>query len=138
MKMFLGEYKPNFSSDSRVALPKKLREKIQDKSIVLCKGFEKCIFLYNKNDWVVEFNKHLENPITNSRSRDLKRYLYSSASENVIDSQGRFVIPKNLVQYADLDNNIIVIGAGDHIEIWNEKNWTEYINLVSNKIKVYE
>ena len=64
--------------------------------------------------------------------------MYSSASENVIDSQGRFVIPKNLVQYADLDNNIIVIGAGDHIEIWNEKNWTEYINLVSNKIKVYE
>lgn len=134
MKMFLGEYQPNLTDGSRLALPKKLREQILGDEIVLSRGFEKCIFVYDKADWMLETQKQVDNPITDSRTRDLKRYMFSSASDCKLDSQGRLVLPSNLQGYAELSKNITVIGAGDHIEIWNTENWNEYFTKLSNNL----
>jgi MraZ protein len=134
MKMFLGEYQPNLTDGSRLALPKKLREQILGDEIVLSRGFEKCIFVYDKADWMLETQKQVDNPITDSRTRDLKRYMFSSASDCKLDSQGRLVLPSNLQGYAELSKNITVIGAGDHIEIWNTENWSEYFTKLSNNL----
>jgi len=134
MKMFLGEYQPNLTDGSRLALPKKLREQILGDEIVLSRGFEKCIFVYDKADWMLETQKQVDSPITDSRTRDLKRYMFSSASDCKLDSQGRLVLPGNLQGYAELSKSITVIGAGDHIEIWNTENWNEYFTKLSNNL----
>ena len=134
MKMFLGEYQPNITEGSRLALPKKLREQITGDEIILSKGFEKCIFVYDKEDWVTEAQKQIENPITDSRTRDLKRYMYSGASETTIDSQGRVVLPSNLKDYAQIEKKTIVIGAGDHVEIWDFDNWSEHSQKISHNL----
>ncbi len=131
MKMFLGEYQPNITEGSRIALPKKLREQINGEDVILSKGFEKCIFVYDKEDWVSEAQKQIENPITDAKTRELKRYMYSGATETTIDSQGRVVLPNNLKEYAQIDKKTIVIGAGDHVEIWDIENWSEYSQKVS-------
>lgn len=132
--MFLGEYQPNITEGSRLALPKKLREQITGDEIILSKGFEKCIFVYDKEDWVTEAQKQIENPITDSRTRDLKRYMYSGASETTIDSQGRVVLPSNLKDYAKIEKKTIVIGAGDHVEIWDFDNWSEHSQKISHNL----
>ena len=129
--MFLGEYQPNITEGSRIALPKKLREQIRGDEVVLSKGFEKCIFVYDKEDWVTEAQKQIENPITDQRTRELKRYMYSGASETTVDSQGRMVIPGNLKEYANIDKKTVVIGAGDHIEIWDFENWLDHSEKIS-------
>lgn len=134
MKMFLGEYQPNITDGSRVALPKKLRDQIQGDDVVLSRGFEKCVFLYDKNDWVLEAEKQIDSPITDASTRALKRYMYAGASEASIDSQGRIVIPANLKAYANLEKGLAVIGAGDHIEIWDMDAWEEYINSISEEL----
>lgn len=129
--MFLGEYQPNITEGSRLALPKKLREQITGDEIILSKGFEKCIFVYDKEDWVTEAQKQVENPISDARTRELKRYMFSGASETSIDSQGRVVIPNNLKDYAGIDKKTVVIGAGDHVEIWDLDNWSEHSEKIS-------
>jgi len=134
MKMFLGEYQPNITEGSRIALPKKLREQIRGDEIILSKGFEKCIFVYDKEDWVTEAQKQVENPITDLRTREIKRYMYSGASEATIDTQGRIVVPNNLKEYAHIDKKTIVIGAGDHVEIWDFDNWTEHSEKISQNL----
>ena len=132
--MFLGEYKPNITDGSRIALPKKLRDQIQGDAVVISRGFEKCIFIYDKEDWIKEAEKQVDNPITDVKSRDLKRYLYASAIETTIDSQGRIVIPSNLSNYADLSKSTAVIGAGDHVEIWDSKSWDAYLDRISREL----
>ena len=52
--------------------------------------------------------------------------MFSGAVDASIDEQGRFVIPQSLKGYAELDKNIVVIGAGDHFEIWDKRNWENY------------
>jgi MraZ protein len=134
MKMFLGEYQPNITEGSRIALPKKLRDQIAGDEVILSRGFEKCIFIYGKDDWIQEAKKQVDNPITDARTRDLKRYMYASASEAVIDAQGRIVISTGLKQYAGVEKKTAVIGAGDHIEIWDFETWENHLEKISKEL----
>ena len=134
MRMFLGEYQPNITEGSRIALPKKLRDQIRGEEVILSRGFEKCIFVYDKEDWLAESDKQIENPITDSRTRDIKRYMYAGATEAAIDNQGRIVIPSNLTDYADIEKQTAVIGAGDHIEIWDLQSWQQHLEKISGQL----
>ncbi len=132
--MFLGEYQPNITEGSRIALPKKLRDQIHGDDVILSRGFEKCIFLYDKEDWMNEAQKQVENPISDIKTRDLKRYMFASASESAIDSQGRLVLPTTLKGYANIDKKTAVVGAGDHIEIWDADAWLKHLEKISAQL----
>jgi MraZ protein len=134
MRMFLGEYQPNITEGSRIALPKKLRDQIRGEELILSKGFERCVFVYDKEDWVFEAQKQVENPITDSKTRDIKRYMFSGAVEASIDAQGRIVLPSSLKDYAGLDKRTVVIGAGDHIEVWDVDTWRKQSEKISAEL----
>ncbi len=134
MKMFLGEYNPNITDGSRVALPKRLRDQITGDDVVLAKGFEHCIFLYDRTDWLLEAEKQVENPISDAKTRDLKRYMFAGALETTIDAQGRIVLPATLKEYAGIDKKTTVIGAGDHVEVWDTAKWQEYLAKISQEL----
>ena len=134
MKMFLGEYNPNITEGSRIALPKKLRDQITGDDVVLAKGFDKCVLVYDKNNWIQQVERQVEDLKGTMRRGDLERYLYTSAVEGVIDSQGRLVIPQKLKGYAGLNRRTAVIGVGDHVEIWDINNWDTHIHGVSVRL----
>jgi len=133
MKMFLGEYNPSITEGSRVTLPKRMRGQIAGDSVVLTRGFEKCVYIYDKSDWQEEAQKHIENSKVDEQAkiRDLERYVYSSATETSIDSQGRVVIPANLIEYAQITDETSVVGVGNRIEIWNKQGWEKHLANIS-------
>ena len=123
--MFLGSYTPSFDILSRrVALPKKIRAYLAKDEIVLSYGFEKCLFGFDHSSWQKEMAKQLSLPLHEKRPRDIRRIVFATATVIKLDDQGRFVIPGGLLQYAQIRKPLI-IGAGDHFEIWNKKNWNE-------------
>ena len=123
--MFLGSYIPSFNLNSRrLALPKKIRDYLATGEIILSIGFEKCLFGFDTKNWQAESKKQLVLPITQRRSRDLRRIFFASATPIKLDDQGRFVIPSDLLEYAKIKRPII-IGAGDHFEIWERRTWQE-------------
>jgi MraZ protein len=124
--MFLGSYVPSFNLKSkRVALPKKIRDYLATSEIILSLGFEKCIFGFDTASWEKESTKQLDQPLDIARARDIRRLFFSAAELVKLDSQGRFVIPGQLLEYAKIQKPII-IGAGDHFEIWDKVNWQEH------------
>jgi MraZ protein len=112
-------------------MPKKLREQMIAKEVVLSRGFEKCIFVYNSSDWALEAQKQIDNSITDPKIRELKRYMFAQAFDTKLDSQGRVIMPQNLLKYAGIEKDVVVIGAGDHVEIWDENTWNEYYEKIS-------
>ena len=124
--MFLGSYRPSFDLNSRrIALPKKIREYLATNEIILSFGFEKCIFGFDTQTWQEQSEKQLGRPITDRVSRDIRRFFFATAEHIRLDDQGRFVIPGQLLEYAEVKSPII-IGAGDHFEIWDEVNWNAH------------
>ena|SRR3989338_2035868 len=128
--MFLGSYTPSFDILSRrVALPKKIRAYLAKDEIVLSYGFEKCLFGFDHSSWQKEMAKQLSLPLHEKRPRDIRRIVFATATVIKLDDQGRFVIPGNLQKYAKIRRPIIV-GAGDHFEIWDENIWARQLKLL--------
>jgi len=123
--MFLGSYTPSFDSKTRrVALPKKIRDYLATSEIILSFGFETCIFGFDTKSWEKESKRQLDKPLDERNSRNIRRFFFSAAEFVKLDDQGRFVIPSNLLGFAKIKNPII-IGAGDHFEIWDESLWEQ-------------
>ncbi len=135
MQLFLGEYQPNITEGFRLALPKKMRDQIRGEEIVLSRGFEKCISIYDKEEWVKVYEKESAGgSITDLRSRDIKRYMFGLAIETTIDSQGRVVLPATLRDYAELNKETTIVGAGDHIEVWDKVNWEKHLEFIASRL----
>lgn len=123
--MFIGEYEHSVDVKGRIIMPSKLRENIGEKFIVT-KGLDKCLFAYSKSEWA-NFEEKLKTlPLTNKNARDFVRFFLSGAVECEIDKQGRFLVPANLRIYANIDKEIVIIGVGTRLEIWNKDCWTNY------------
>ncbi len=123
MKIFLGEYDHALDERGRVTIPRKIRQEIDEHEVVLAKGFEPCIFGFDKGSWEREAAKHLETPVTDERGRTLRRYMFAAAQKVEIDRLGRILLPAQLKEYASIAREVTVLGAGDHFEIWDTKNW---------------
>lgn len=131
--MFLGSYIPSFDLNSRrLALPKKIREYLATSEIILSPGFEKCLFGFDSENWAKQSQDPLSSPLTQRRARSLRRIFFARATNIKLDDQGRFVIPGNLLSYAQI-REPIVIGAGDHFEIWDQKIWDKERELLNKE-----
>ncbi|MCL4339014.1 division/cell wall cluster transcriptional repressor MraZ [Patescibacteria group bacterium] len=127
--MFLGTYEPNLMDKGRIALPKKIRNSLGGDRIVLTTGFEYCIFGFPEESWEEVTRTELARPLfSDKEGRDLRRKMYSSAVSIDLDAQGRFVLPQEMMGYADISESLVIIGAGDHFEIWSKRNWEDYRN----------
>jgi len=123
--VFIGEYEHTVDVKGRIIMPSKLRENIGEKFIIT-KGLDKCLFAYSKSEWT-NFEEKLKTlPLTNKNARDFVRFFLSGAVECEIDKQGRFLVPANLRTYANIDKEIVIIGVGTRLEIWDKGSWTNY------------
>lgn len=121
--MFFGSYFQKLTGKGRLLLPKKMRSFINGDAVVLAKGFEACILGYPLDRWEASTKPYLDQAIANRQGRELRRYLFSSADVSKLDAQGRFVAPDHLLAYAQITDEVIVVGAGDHFEIWSKSAW---------------
>ena len=129
--MLLGTYKPTLIGKNRLLLPIRLRKEIVGNKLVLSVGFEDCILGFEEKKWEEVTAADLSRPLSDAKGRDLRRKMCMDAITINLDSQGRFVIPETMVEYASVEENITVIGAGDHFEIWNSKIWEDYQKKLS-------
>lgn len=132
--MFLGTYYYQADNNNRIRLPKNLKSQIsENEQLLISKGFEGCLFVMTlssfKNKIISQFDK--SSALDPEMSKCATMLL--SATENFVsDAQGRFSIPANLMQYANIEKDIAILGAGDRIEIWNADSWQAKVKDFDN------
>ena len=123
--MLIGEYEHSLDAKGRLIMPAKLREDIGEKFIIT-KGLDGCLFGFSQSEWT-NFEEKLKTlPLTNKNARDFVRFFLSGAIECEIDKHGRFLIASNLREYATMEKEVVIIGVGTRIEIWNRDKWKTY------------
>ncbi len=132
--MFLGEYFHNLDENNRIVIPSKFREHL-GKEFVITFGFDKSLIIYPLAEWK-KYIKFLENlSYTKKEVRSFIRLVCAKASFLSMDRSGRTKIPDNLLQTADIKEDVVVTGAMDKIEIWNNKNWSKYIDTAQKSFE---
>jgi len=124
--MFLGTHSPRLDDKGRMVLPAKFREGLAA-GLVFTKGQERSIVVWP----AAEFAEYAERLSVASRSdsavRAYLRVLFSGATDEIPDRQGRVMVPAALREYAGLDREVIVVGNGTTLEIWNSSAWEQYL-----------
>lgn len=125
--MFMGEYSHTIDAKGRIIVPVKFRESLGD-NFVVTKGLDNCLFVYTKEDWQKFEEKLSTLPLTNKDARKFTRFFLAGAAEMEVDKQGRILIPSVLREFASLEKDVVFVGVGSRIEIWNRAGWDESIS----------
>ncbi|MDG5470195.1 division/cell wall cluster transcriptional repressor MraZ [Jeotgalibacillus sp. ET6] len=125
--MFMGEYQHNIDTKGRIIVPAKYREYVDD-VFVITRGLDQCLFGYPMNEWRRLEEKVRSLPVTKKDARAFARFFFSGAVECEIDKQGRINLPKNLLDYAKIEKECMILGVSSRIEIWGKSIWENYLD----------
>lgn len=129
---FIGEYTHAVDDKKRISLPSKFRRDL-GKKIIVTRGFDACLFVFTPNVWN-EMAKKIGGLLMGSKeSRDIARFMLAGASEVEVDSVGRILIPDFLREYANLKSKVVLAGVYNRVEIWNDKEWSEYSHRIEKQ-----
>jgi MraZ protein len=105
-------------------VPKKFRAEL-GKTCIVAKWYDKCLVLLSEEAWSELLQRlTVTETIPTAAVRDTLRFVMGSAFEVSFDSQGRFVLPDSLYSYAGIKNEVIFLGLGERIEIWDKAEWS--------------
>ena len=125
-----GRYSHNIDAKGRVFVPAKMRDTLGE-TFVAAVVMEPCVSLYTLEGWNAMLEKLEQLPM--SKSRQLLRYLSSNAADVQVDSQGRILLPKHLIEHAKLEKEALIIGAGaNRAEIWNPSLYEQTVGALSD------
>ena len=130
-QMFLGQYRHNLDEKGRLTIPSKFRDVLAD-GAYLTQGFDRNLRLLTRSDFEAMADKINRLSMTDPSIRQLRRLIFANASEVQLDRIGRTLIPQFLREFVGLDNEAIIVGVGEAIEIWSPEAWAEQEGLLQD------
>ena len=132
---FVGEYESTIDSKGRFLLPSGLKKQLpaNEPGFVINRGFEKCLTLYPTQSWNPLFKdiSHLND--FDPKVREFRRYFLNGATQVEMDSAGRILVPRNLMDHAFLERDIVLVSAVNKIEIWDKNQYQKFFESFSPK-----
>ena len=121
-QMFLGQFEHTIDEKGRLTIPSRFREDLGN-NLILTTGFEGSLMALPQELFLIVSNQMRSKPITNSTSRQFRRYFFSNAQELEIDKNGRILIPSFLRDSANLKDCAIIVANGEYFELWSPEHW---------------
>ena len=120
MTFFTSEYECKLDAKGRLVLPSRIKAQLPEggNELVMRKGFEPCLILYPMVEFKKVFSKISGLNEFNEEYRKLQRNFLSGVVTVELDSNGRFLIPKNMLTYAQIDKEAMLVGTGNKVEVW--------------------
>jgi MraZ protein len=130
MKGFLTESEVTLDSKGRFLLPSAIRKKLPEEGgsqFVIARGFEQNLVLYPQAVWQQSVQAKLDSLSDfNPEVRRFKRLFLNGATEMEMDSAGRILVPKSLMEYAGLLKDATLFAEGGKIEIWDTTKYKQF------------
>ena len=120
---FVGEYNHTLDTKNRVFIPSKIREQLGETFYITRKMDKECLAIYPEAEMALITEKL--NQFPDSEVGDIKRFLYSKSICASPDSNGRVVLPPQILSYAQIEKNVVIVGVGNHVQIWAEHLWKD-------------
>ncbi|MCE9546476.1 MAG: division/cell wall cluster transcriptional repressor MraZ [Planctomycetia bacterium] len=125
-----GVFARAMDEKQRVALPKELRSALTQAggdSFYAAPGTDGSLSLYGEPEFLRLSRKLARSSSGRSDARAYGRLFYAQARRIQLDGQGRLRVPPELAEWAGLKSSAVLVGVGDHVEIWNEERWKTYL-----------
>ena len=130
MAQFLtGRHEVPVDDKGRIFVPAEFRKKLPpeaDDTLVVVRGFDRCLWAYPLHTWEETAQELLALPQTNPEARAFIRSMLSRAAEVKMDRQGRISIRRDLLELANISGQMVIIGVLNKLELWNPDDCEEF------------
>ena len=131
MTFFTSQYESKLDAKGRIVLPARIKAQLpQDggvQELAVRKGFEQCLILYPMVEFKKVFSKISGLNEFNEEYRKLQRNFLSGVVTIELDGNGRFLLPKTMLTYAQIDKEAMLVGMGNKVEIWNPAIYEKHL-----------
>jgi len=127
----IGDFEVTIDAKGRITFPAGLRKQLpegEELCFVANRSLElNCINLYTKSEW-----DKIEAKLTglnsfNPKIDKLKRLILAGSARLELDSAGRLLLPKNLIEMANISKEVVIQAQLNKIEIWDKAKYEAYI-----------
>lgn len=124
MSDFSGKHYKTLDAKGRLIIPAPFREILSSnhssKLIITNEVFDKCLCAYTVDEWQQLIDRVNGLPQTSDAVKYYMRRVIGSAVETEIDRQGRVLVPPALRVDSGLNGEVVMLGIGNRIEIWDK------------------
>ncbi len=131
--MFTGEYRHSIDAKGRVAVPARFRAELAPGAHV-SRWLDNCLAIFPNQAWQQLADRVGGQRYADAGARAFARFVFSGAFDVELDGQGRVVLPPSLRDFAGLKGDAVVVGALDHIEIWESGRWAAQSEDMSSDV----
>ena len=120
--MFLGEFTHTIDDKGRVTIPAKFRGELAA-GLVVTRGFDRNLMVFTMSEWEVLARKISDRPFSDESVRAFRRRVFSGAVDLTPDRQGRIVLPPYLREFAEIEDEVVIAGMFNYVELWSVEGW---------------
>lgn len=132
MNTLIGSYECKVDTKGRLMLPSGLKKQmlpILEEGFVLKRSvFQPCLELYPMSQWNLLMDKMNGLNRFNKKNNDFIRKFSAGVKVIEVDTNGRLLIPKDLISFASIDKEIVVSSAINIVEIWDKEKYESVIS----------
>lgn len=136
MISFIGEYESTIDAKGRFLFPSAFKKQLPGEdniTFVINRGFEKCLTLFPIQSWKPIFKELSQQNDFDPKVREFRRYFLNGATQVELDNAGRLLLPKNLLEHASLEKDIVLVSAINKIEIWDKVKYQQFFDSFSTE-----
>jgi MraZ protein len=136
--VFAGEFRCKLDDKGRFFIPSSIRELLdkgkpdQTKSVIFVRGQTECLWLYALQDWEHKLARARET-LDDDQSRLFMHFIVSETMASEIDRSGRICLPRRLRELSGIEEEVVVIGMYDRLEVWSIEEWNSYLSRMEEK-----
>ena len=135
MQYLLGRYEYAMDDRGRVPVPPRYRD-VFIRGAVLSQGSpDRCLRLYSAESFEQEAALYTSEPAIRRAGRITRHAFFTRSFPVELDRQGRILIPASLREYAGLEGNVVVVGSGEWLEIWNPEHFEAEMAVVDDELE---
>lgn len=131
MAALIGEFECKLDEKGRLMLPVNIKKQLPKKEqqhFVVNRGLEKQLNLWPQKEWNKETSLFMSKlNLYRQKDREFLRKFNNGATEVELDSSGRLLLPKPLMQFAGIEKSAVLFGISNRIEIWSKQEYDKYM-----------
>ncbi|MFZ4863821.1 division/cell wall cluster transcriptional repressor MraZ [Sphingobacterium sp. Mn56C] len=136
MNYLIGQYECKLDAKARMVVPAALKRQLPDverEGLVVNRGFDKNLVIYTRAEWNKILDQLSRLNQFQAKNRDFVRKFTSGATELMLDAAGRVLLPKNLLEYAAIGAELVLVCNLTKVELWDKVRYEEKMDAFTEE-----
>lgn len=139
-KLFRGRFDCKIDEKGRCSWPAAYRSLLSTKAnqlVITNSQYQgkSILDIYTLAQWEKLEAKIGKMPSLNKQVQAYRRFYLSGGQTINVDSHGRFLVPASLRAFAQIKEDVVLVGMGEKVEMWPAQTWVKVQDEMANQFE---